>query len=316
MAVLQSEPASIAEAAGHLKAHGLVGMPTETVYGLACDATSDRAVASLYELKERPRFNPLILHVSSLAMAETFAVFDRRARYLAQRNWPGPLTLVLPLKKGAAVSRLALAGLDTVAVRMPDHDVARKLIAAVGGPLAAPSANKSGFLSPTLAAHVQASFGPQLAIILDGGACPIGVELTIVDLTGEEPILLRPGAVSRETIAAAIGMVVSPPVGAKPTAPGMLLAHYAPHIPLRLDDRDPKPGEALLAFGAAPPQGFETMLNLSESEDLTEAAANLFAYLHELDQPPHTGIAVMRVPEKGLGVAINDRLRRAAAGSR
>ncbi len=316
MAVLQSEAASIAEAAGHLKAQGLVGLPTETVYGLACDASSDRAVASLYELKERPRFNPLIIHVSSLTMAETIAVFDRRARYLAQRNWPGPLTLILPLKKGAPISRLALAGLDTIAVRMPDHDVARKLIAAFGGPVAAPSANKSGFLSPTHAVHVQASFGPQLAIILDGGPCPIGVESTILDLTQEEAVLLRPGAVSRETLAAAIGVVASPTPGASPKAPGMMASHYAPRLPLRLDDRDPRPGEALLAFGAAPPGGFEMVLNLSESENLTEAAANLFAHLHELDQAPHTGIAVMRVPEKGLGIAINDRLRRAATGSR
>ena len=316
MAVLPSEAASIAEAAGHLKAQGLVGLPTETVYGLACDASSDRAVASLYELKARPRFNPLIIHVSTLAMAETVAVFDRRARYIAQRNWPGPLTLILPLKKGADISKLALAGLETIAARLPDHDVARKVIAALGKPVAAPSANRSGFLSPTNAAHVQASFGPQLAIILDGGPCLIGVESTILDLTNEEPVLLRPGAISRETIAAAIGTVALPAADAKPIAPGMTQSHYAPRLPLRLDDREPRPGEALLAFGAAPPGGFMTTLNLSETEDLTEAAANLFAFLHDLDQPPHTGIAAMRIPEKGLGVAINDRLRRAASGSR
>jgi L-threonylcarbamoyladenylate synthase len=312
MAVLTANDASIAEAARHMAADGLVGLPTETVYGLACDATSDKAVASVYEVKGRPSINPLIIHVDSPAMAESVARFDRRARYLVQRNWPGPLTVVLPVDRGGGVSRLALAGLDTIALRMPDHDVALSVIRRLGRPVAAPSANPSGAISPSRAEHVARAFGSRLQIILDGGECAIGLESTILDLTRDPPAVLRPGAIGRDKIVAAIGAVVAADDADPTAAPGRVGRHYAPRLPIRLDDRDPRTGEALLAFGPAPPRGFAIIANLSERGDLTEAAANLFAHLHTLDQPPNTAIAVMPIPDRGLGIAINDRLRRAA----
>ena len=318
MSILTPSDDTMPVAAAHLRAGGLVGFPTETVYGLGGDATSERAVAAIFELKGRPRFNPLIVHVSNLAMAEKLAVFDRRSRFLAQRQWPGPLTLVVKKKPDCPIALLATAGLDTVALRVPDHPVALALIAAAGRPLAGPSANRSGAVSPTTPEHVEREFGRQLPIILDGGPCRVGVESTVVDLTRIPAAILRAGGVTAETIAAAIGELASPVPGpdddpTAPRAPGQLQSHYAPRLKLRLDTTEARPGEALLAFGQHALEGFETVINLSESGNLTQAATRLFSALRELDRPEHSGIAAMTVPERGLGVAINDRLRRAAA---
>jgi L-threonylcarbamoyladenylate synthase len=317
MSILTPSEDTLQVAGGHLRAGGLVGFPTETVYGLGGDATQERAVAAIFELKGRPRFNPLIVHVSNLAMAETLAVFDRRSRFLAQRQWPGPLTMVLKKRSDCPVALLATAGLDTVALRVPDHPVALGLIAAAGRPLAGPSANRSGAVSPTAPEHVEREFGRALPMILDGGPCRVGVESTVVDLTRNPAAILRAGGVTAETIAAAIGELATPVPGpdapAAPRAPGQLASHYAPRLAVRLDPQEARPGEALLAFGQHVLEGFETVVNLSESGDLIEAATRLFAALRELDRPEHSGIAAMTVPERGLGVAINDRLRRAAA---
>jgi L-threonylcarbamoyladenylate synthase len=340
---------TIARAARLLRGGALVAFPTETVYGLGGDATNDRAVAAIYAAKGRPRFNPLIVHVPGLAEAEPLAVFDDRALSLARRFWPGPLTLVLPRRAAGGVSLLASAGLDTVALRAPAHAVAQKLLRATGRPVAAPSANRSGRVSPTTAAHVRAEFagrdacphplaeaaGPPLsrtagegaswqgpearegagpAMILDGGACPVGVESTVLDLTGRAPVLLRPGGVTLEELAEAIGPVEAAPAGeAAPLSPGRLPSHYAPALPVRIEATQARPGEALLAFGPETPPGFAAVLQLSQSGDLAEAAANFFAMLRRLDRPEFTGIAVVPIPERGLGRAINDRLRRAAA---
>ncbi|TAD90745.1 MAG: threonylcarbamoyl-AMP synthase [Alphaproteobacteria bacterium] len=313
MAVLTPTQDTIAEAAGHLKAGGLVVMPTETVYGLAADATSDRAVASIYELKQRPSFNPLIIHVASLAMAERCGMMDTRARYLARRLWPGPLTLVVAQRPGAGISRLATAGLGTVALRMPEHPVALALIQALDRPVAAPSANRSGRISPTTAQIAAEGLGRSVAYVLDGGACRIGVESTVVDLSTDPACLLRPGAVTRDQLSAAIGELAEP--GETIRSPGQLASHYAPGLPLRLDPTEMREGEALLTFGSnASLEGAAAVLNLSPRGSLTEAAANLFACLHALDRPDlYTGIAAVRVPNTGLGIAINDRLQRAAA---
>jgi L-threonylcarbamoyladenylate synthase len=317
MSILTPSDDTLQVAGNHIRAGGLVGFPTETVYGLGGDATAERAVAAIFELKGRPRFNPLIVHVSDLAMAERFAVFDRRARFLAQRQWPGPLTLVLKQRPDSRIALLATAGLDTVALRVPDHPVALALIAASQRPLAGPSANRSGSVSPTIAEDVAREFGNQLPIILDGGPCRVGVESTVVDLTRQPAAILRPGGVAGETIAAAIGELAEPVPGpeapAAPRSPGQLTSHYAPRLRLRLDPTEARPGEALLAFGPHALEGFAEVVNLSESGDLTEAATRLFASLRALDRPEFSGIAAMTVPERGLGVAINDRLRRAAA---
>jgi L-threonylcarbamoyladenylate synthase len=304
----------IAEAAGALREGRLVAFPTETVYGLGGDATSDAAVARIFAAKGRPRFNPLIVHVAGLAAAEALAAFDDRAREVARRFWPGPLTLVLWRRADSGVSLLASAGLDTVAVRVPAHWVAQDLMRATGRPLAAPSANRSGRVSPTEAAHVAAEFSGSVALVLDGGRCPVGVESTVLDLTGATPTLLRPGGVTVEALTNALGPIGFPDADpAAPRSPGQLASHYAPALPLRMNAIDARPGEALLAFGAALPEGFAEVLNLSPRGDLIEAAANLFAMLRHLDRPNFTGIAVMPIPEHGLGRAINDRLRRAAA---
>lgn len=308
--VQQPTPAAV-EAAGRLLQGGaLVAFPTETVYGLGGDATNDRAVARIFEAKGRPSFNPLIVHVLDRAAAARWADIPEAAASLIEAFWPGGLTLVLP-RREAGISRLATAGLDTVAIRCPAHPVARALLAAADRPIAAPSANRSGDVSPTTADHVAASLGNAAAMILDGGSCPVGIESTILDMSESPPRILRPGAVPREDIEAIAGAVETGPVeGIK--APGMLTRHYAPGRPVRLNATDPGPDEALLAFGPDVPSGAAVTLNLSETGDLVEAAANLFAYLHTLDRGPHRGIAVMPVPEEGLGVAINDRLRRAA----
>ncbi len=302
--------AAIEEAARSIRAGRLVAFPTETVYGLGADATDDRAVAAVFEAKGRPRFNPLIVHVADRGGAEALAVFDDRARRLADRFWPGPLTLVLPRTPESPVSWLASAGLDTLALRWPAHPLAEALIRAAGRPLVGPSANRSGRLSPTTAAHAAAELGQTAAMVLDGGSCRLGLESTVVALGDGLPTLLRPGALDAEAIEAETGPLAepAPSMGDEPRpSPGMLLRHYAPDSPLRMEAEAARPGEAMLGFGAV---GGD--LNLSPSADLAEAAANLFAMLRRLDGG--SGIAVAPIPECGLGRAINDRLRRAAQG--
>ena len=282
------------------------------MYGLGGDATNERAVAAIFAAKGRPRFNPLIVHVSGLHEAERVAVFDERARRIAEHFWPGPLSLVLPRRPDSGLSLLASAGLDTVAIRAPSHPVARALLAETRRPIAAPSANRSGRISPTEAAHVAEELGEQAILILDGGRCSVGLESTVLDLSGKTPLLLRPGAVTREELSLLLGEIGSGGDGAL-RSPGMTASHYAPSLPLRLDATTARPGEALLAFGPDVPTGFAEVQWLSPAGDLVEAAANLFALLRRLDRPLFAGIAVMPIPEEGLGRAINDRLRRAAA---
>lgn len=312
---LSNREEDIAEAARLLRQGELVAFPTETVYGLGGDATDDRAVAAIFAAKGRPQFNPLISHLAEPSQAAEFAVLDGRARRVATRFWPGPLTLVLPRRADSTISLLASAGLDTLALRVPDHRLAHALLKAAGRPIAAPSANRSGRISPTSAAHVREELGDRIAAILDGGACAIGLESTVLDLSSPRPTLLRPGGVPVEALEAVIGAIerVASPPGEAPRAPGMLASHYAPSLSLRLDATAAKPGEALLAFGADPPGGFAETRWLSRTGDLAEAAANLFAALRALDRQEFSGIAVMPIPESGLGAAINDRLRRAAA---
>jgi L-threonylcarbamoyladenylate synthase len=306
--------AAIERAARLIRAGELAAFPTETVYGLGGDATNDAAVARIFAAKGRPRFNPLIVHVPGLVEAEVLALFDERARDAARRFWPGPLSLVLPRRPDCGLSLLASAGLDTVALRAPAHQVAQALLRVAGRPIAAPSANRSGRVSPTAAAHVAAELGGSVAMILDAGPCAVGVESTVLDLTGPTPALLRPGGVTLEQLAAIFGTVELAAAGEEaPRAPGRLPSHYAPGRPLRLDAVDARPGEALLAFGPDAPAGFAEMLFLSRSGELAEAAANLFAMLRRLDRPEFSAIAVMPIPDEGLGRAINDRLRRAAA---
>ena len=295
-------------AADILRIGGLVAMPTETVYGLACDAANPDAVAGLYEAKGRPRFNPLIAHVASQAMAEREAVFTPLARKATERFWPGPLTIVLPVAPTASVCDLARAGLDTVALRRPVHPVAQALLDAFGGPLVAPSANKSGHVSPTTPEHVRTDLANRIAMILDGGPCAIGIESTIVDFTGDTPVLLRAGALETAQLEECLGVTLARPgddTGI--TAPGQLKSHYAPRATLRLNAATPMSGEGYLGFGDhCPREG-----NLSPTGDLAEAAANLFAMLRALDDR-YERIAVAPIPHTGLGEAINDRLERAA----
>ena len=285
---------------------------------MGVDATSDSAVAAVFAAKDRPNFNPLIVHFAETQAASRVVVFDQRARALARAFWPGALTLVLPRRPGNPISLLASSGLDTLAVRVPDHPVGRALLEAAGRPIAAPSANRSGAVSPTIAGHVAASLGGRVALILDGGPCRVGIESTVIDLTGAVPVVLRPGGIAAEAIEAEIGALATDKMAAETGAgparsPGMIGRHYAPRTPLRLDARRPRPGEALLAFGPdAPTQGPGEILNLSATGDVEEAAANLFAMMRALDEARATAIAVMAVPETGLGRAINDRLRRAA----
>ncbi len=304
---------TIARAADILRRGGLVAFPTETVYGLGADATSDAAVAKIFEAKNRPTFNPLIVHVPDVAAAERLVVFTPIAHRLAEAFWPGPLSLVLGRREDCPVSLLASAGLDTVAVRVPAPETARALLRAAGLPVAAPSANASGEVSPTLARHVEESLGDSVELIVDDGPCPVGVESTVVDCTGARAVILRPGGVTAEEIEAVAGPVTTA-TGAPdaPSSPGMLESHYAPNARLRLDAASVAPGEALLAFGPHPLPGAKAVRNLSSAGDLREAAANLFAMLRELDGLADA-IAVMPVPEAGLGRAVNDRLRRAAA---
>lgn len=308
---------SIDEAARLIREGELVAFPTETVYGLGGDATNERAVAKIFEAKGRPQFNPLISHVLDAGEARRLVQWSDVADKLAARFWPGPLTLVLPRAKGSPIALLATAGLDTAAIRAPAHPMAQALIRAAGRPIAGPSANRSGAVSPTRAEHVAESLGSRVKLILDGGPCEVGLESTVLDLTTAMPTLLRPGGATREAIEKAIGPVALshavPSGNAAHKSPGQLASHYAPARPLRLNATSVTADEGLLAFGPQPPAGANQVLNLSVSGDLTEAAANLFAHLHALDQPANARIAVMPVPQTGLGLAINDRLRRAAA---
>ncbi len=306
--LLQSDNTGVETAAEILRLGGLVAFPTETVYGLGADARNDRAVAGIYAAKGRPQFNPLIVHVASVAAAEAIAEFDDTARRLASAFWPGPLTLVLPVRPDSGISRLISAGLPSVAVRVPAHPLAGRLLAAFGGPVAAPSANPSGRISATTAAHVLAGLSGRIDAVLDGGACGVGVESTIVGLL-EEPTLLRAGGLPVEAIEQCLGRPLAASVHSdRPNAPGQLESHYAPAAGLRLNAAAPREGELMLGFGAV-----DCDLNLSAAGDLTEAAANLFRHLHDLDARAPSGIAVSRVPDHGLGRAINDRLTRAAA---
>ncbi len=308
------------EAGALLRAGGLVAFPTETVYGLGADATNGTAVAGIYEAKGRPRFNPLIIHVASLEEAETFAVFSSLARRLAEAFWPGPLTLVLQQRAPSLISDLALAGLQSIAIRIPSSPIARAIITAAGRPIAAPSANRSGRVSPTNPAHVLADLEGRIDAIVMGEAAEVGVESTIVSLLDDKPVMLRPGGVTRTQIEAVLGLVVTDPElhtpDDAPLAPGMLASHYAPHAIVRLNAKQIEPSEAALLFGSFLPKGYDTaraVFNLSPSGDLKEAATNLFAALRGLDQSGALSIAVAPIPEGGLGEAILDRLNRAAA---
>jgi L-threonylcarbamoyladenylate synthase len=320
--VVRAGPAAVEQAKSALSAGGLVAFPTETVYGLGADATNDSAVAKLYAAKERPSFNPLIAHVADLAAARCLAQFDADAIELAVAFWPGPLTLVLPKRRGCPVGLLATSGLDTIAVRVPNHPVARDILAAFGKPVVAPSANRSGRLSPTSAQHVVADLTGRIDLIIDGGASPVGLESTILACLGRTA-LLRPGAIPRATVERLLGhditiatIATAADGGERPVAPGMLASHYAPRAALRTNATAVTPGEALLAFGPTLPQdagNARMILNLSGRGELIEAAANLFSHLRDLDGAGADSIAVMPIPDEGLGEAINDRLRHAAA---
>ncbi len=317
MTIVQPATAAAIETGGRLIREGrLVAFPTETVYGLGGDATQSRAVSAIYAAKGRPSFNPLIVHVPDLREAERHALFDARALEIAAFFWPGPLTLVLRRRPDSPVSELATAGLPTIALRVPAHPVARALLAAADRPIAAPSANRSGRISATAAIDAAEELGTQVDLVLAAGRTSVGIESTILDLSGETATLLRPGAITVADLAQIIGGIAlcqgNPD---RPNAPGQLRRHYAPATPLRLNAVAAEPGEALLAFG---PDAFAgrraaATLNLSVAGDIAEAASNLFAMLRALDVPGHRAIAVMPIPEVGVGVAINDRLRRAAA---
>ncbi len=312
---------AITQAASLLQAGKLVAVPTETVYGLAADARNDEAVAGIFKAKGRPRFNPLIAHIASLDDARKHAVFSPAARSLAEAFWPGPLTLVLPKSATSKLSLLLSAGLSTIAVRAPAHPVTQQLLNDFGGPIAAPSANPFGAVSPTTADHVREGLGDKVAAVLDGGPCDIGVESTIIGFDDDgRALLLRPGGIPRAAIERVLGApVLIPEPSNKPVAPGMLKSHYAPSVAVRLNAKSPKEGEAYLGFSNCHSVD-PTSLNLSETGDLTEAAANLFSYLRRLDaiagEKSLDTIAVAPIPKDGLGEAINDRLNRAAAPRR
>jgi L-threonylcarbamoyladenylate synthase len=314
--ILSPTPEAILKAAELIRGGKLVAFPTETVYGLGGDASNDLAVAAIFEAKGRPSFNPLIVHVPNLEAALALADFPPKAVLLAKTFWPGPLTMVLRRRPGARVSELASAGLETIAIRVPAHPVALDLLAQARCPVAAPSANPSGRISPTTAQHVAKGLGGKTAMILDGGPCGVGLESAVLSLVDDKPLLLRPGGVTKDAIEAVIGAIEeAPPLSGDdtPQSPGQLASHYAPGLPVRLEAVSALPGEAFLAFGPLEPPGFAHVLNLSPSGNLTEAAARLFSCLHELDRAEFSGIAIAPIPEEGLGLAINDRLRRAAA---
>jgi len=309
--VRMADAAAVREAVRLLRAGKLVAFPTETVYGLGADATNDHAVADIFAAKERPRFNPLIVHVANLAHAQEYSEFHAGALRLAKVFWPGALTLVLARRAGCALSQLVSAGLDTVALRAPAHSIAQELLAKSGLPIAAPSANASGRISATTAEHVRASLGDKVELILDAGPTALGLESTVIGFDEEKPVLLRLGAISRREIEEVVGRLEdSANTGVR--SPGQLASHYAPRAPVRLNATSVRENEALLAFGRRVLEGARVTVNLSENGDVREAAVNLFAHLHTLDV---TGlpIAVMPIPLDGLGEAINDRLLRAAA---
>lgn len=313
--VLAATHEGVQAAAAALLAGKLVAFPTETVYGLGALATCEAAVARIYDAKERPVDNPLILHVWDVESARRFAIFDQRGEALAAAFWPGPMTLVLPLKKDTDIAAAATAGLDSVAVRVPRHPTAKALLRAVAAPVAAPSANRSGRVSPTTAEHVLADLAGRIDLVLDAGPVDVGIESTVIDFTVDGAArILRPGGLARAAIEALIGA----PLGSELSAgeplrsPGLLARHYAPKTPLRLDVEAVELGEALLAFGSNPPAGAVATLNLSVSGSLEEAARHLYAMLRELDQVGARRIAVMKLPRTGLGEAIADRLQRAS----
>jgi L-threonylcarbamoyladenylate synthase len=306
-----ASPKALEKAASALRSGALVAFPTETVYGLGADATNEAAVARIFEAKGRPRFNPLISHVADVEVALALGEFGLMARAVADQLWPGPLTIVVKRAPGCPIAWLTSAGLESIALRVPAHPLARDLLARTGRPIAAPSANRSGRISPTRVEHVESELGDRVDMILDGGPCAVGLESTVVDLSGPTPILLRPGAITRETLAEIVGSVGDPTGDGPLVSPGMLASHYAPTCPVRLDVVAPLDSEAFLGFG--PTGGGGDALNLSPSGDMVEAAANLFHMLRALDTTEVTGIAVAPIPEQGLGAAINDRLRRAAA---
>ncbi|MCZ8375926.1 MAG: L-threonylcarbamoyladenylate synthase [Beijerinckiaceae bacterium] len=315
--VLTDRPEDLARAGALLAAGALVAFPTETVYGLGADATNPEAIARLYAAKGRPHFNPLIAHVARTEEAFALGDFPPEARILAEAFWPGPLTLVVPARAGSPVCELARAGLDSVAIRVPDHPVARAILQAAGRPVAAPSANRSGHVSASNARHVEEDLAGRIAALVDGGATPIGVESTIVGCLGGVITLLRPGGIPREAIEAKLGRALeaaSTDAG-KPLAPGRLSSHYAPQHGVRLNATALRPGEAYLGFGSAEPGGAEPVaaMNLSQTGDLAEAASRLYGCLRTLDSLPSAGIAVAPLPGTGLGEAIQDRLLRAAA---
>ena len=315
--VLSTAPADCTEAGALLRAGRLVAFPTETVYGLGADATDPEAIARLYAAKGRPSFNPLIAHVSSVAEALPLGDFSAEARKLATQFWPGALTLVVPVSSDSPVCELARAGLPSLAIRVPDHPVAQAILKAAGRPIAAPSANRSGHVSPSLAPHVQADLNGIIDAIVDGGATPIGVESTILGCLEDRVVMLRPGGIAREAIEAVLGYPLAEKMGdeAAPLAPGRLTSHYAPAHHLRLDAQAVTPGEACLAFGPdrLPGATPELTVTLSQTGDLAEAASRLYQSLRALDALPVTGIAVAPIPAHGLGEAIRDRLMRAAA---
>jgi L-threonylcarbamoyladenylate synthase len=313
MPVVPATDEAIRQAAAALTRGDIVAFPTETVYGLGANALDARAVAKVFAAKERPRFNPLIVHVPDLEAAERYAVVNDTARKLAAAFWPGPLSLVLKKRPASGIAELVSAGLDTIALRSPAHKVAQALLQAANLPIAAPSANRSGRISPTTAADVEAELGDRPAMILDGGPCPVGIESTVVAVLGDAPALLRPGAVTREAIEQVLGApLAAATANHRGASPGQLETHYAPSTPLRLDATSVGPDEALLAFGGAVPTGARATVNLSPSGNLEQAAAGLFAALRELDRSGARAIAVMPIPAHGLGEAINDRLQRAA----
>ncbi|SNS15261.1 L-threonylcarbamoyladenylate synthase [Tropicimonas sediminicola] len=307
---LEPDSAGLDRAAALLARGDCVAFPTETVYGLGADARQSRAVAAIFAAKGRPQFNPLIVHVADLAAAEAIAIFDADAHALADAFWPGPLTLVLPLRDGSGITELVTAGLRTVGIRVPAGEVAQSLLRSFGGPVAAPSANPSGKVSPTTADHVLEGLEGRIAAVLDGGPADVGIESTIIGCF-DHPRLLRPGGLPAEAIETALGRPLAhAPTSDSPNAPGQLPSHYAPDAPIRLNATETRPGERLLGFG---PDVRDAALNLSHSGDLVEAAANLFAYLRKMDAEGSGPIAVSPIPDHGLGRAINDRLTRAAA---
>lgn len=324
--ILTCTDKNIARAAQVIRDGGLVAFPTETVYGLGADATNSTACAKIFEAKGRPQFNPLITHVTNTTQAKHYGEMNDTALELAGQFWPGPLTMILPRTQDSELADLTAAGLPTSAIRVPSAQIAQKLIKAAGVPIAAPSANKSGQLSPTTAAHVADSLGDAVDIILAGGTCEVGLESTVIDLSEDTPLILRPGGITAEDIKQATGLDIAyhhVMDSQAPKSPGQLLKHYAPNIPVRLNAIDLKDGEALLAFGSTKFMGIKSggaaatlpdsqIRNLSQDSDLHEAATNLFRMMRELDRPEHKAIAVMNIPDQGLGIAINDRLQRAA----